>query len=168
MEKGVSIKVETNGSSGIKNVLTKEEIEHATCIIVAADKNVEMSRFDGKKVIITKVADGIHKADELIDRAVKGDAPVYHASQDHSVEEASNEKEILACNTLCHEDAIRALAMLKTQMGGEAVAKPEKQWNPNVKSTNLELISNVTGKPIELVENETSLPMSQKRKEKYS
>ena len=92
-EKGVSIKVETNGSSGIKNVLTKEEIEHATCIIVAADKNVEMSRFNGKKVIITKVADGIHKADELIDRAVKGDAPVYHASQDHSIEEASNEKE---------------------------------------------------------------------------
>ena len=91
--KGVSIKVETNGSAGIKNALTKEEIENATCIIVAADKNIEMARFDGKKVIITKVADGIHKADELIDRAVKGDAPVYHASQDHSIEEASNEKE---------------------------------------------------------------------------
>ena len=91
--KGVSIKVETNGSVGIKNALTKEEIEHATCIIVAADKNVEMSRFNGKKVIITKVADGIHKADELIDRAVKGDAPVYHASQDNSNIEESNEKE---------------------------------------------------------------------------
>ena len=87
---------------------------------------------------------------------------------DNNKSEAGIENEILACNTLCHEDAIRALAMLKTQMGGEAVAKPEKQWNPNVKSTNLELISNVTGKPIELVENETSLPMSQKRKEKYS
>ena len=92
-EKGVSIKVETNGSSGIKNVLTKEEIEHATCIIVAADKNVEMSRFNGKKVIITKVADGIHKADELIDKAVKGDAPVFHASEDNDYEDKSNEKE---------------------------------------------------------------------------
>ena len=90
--KGVSIKVETNGSAGVKNRLTKEEIEHATCIIVAADKNVEMTRFNGKKVIITKVADGIHTADELIDKAVKGDAPIYHASQDNN-EESSNEKE---------------------------------------------------------------------------
>ena len=68
-KKGVSIKVETNGSSGAKNILTKEEIENATCIIVAADKNVEMARFNGKKVIITKVANGIHKADELVERA---------------------------------------------------------------------------------------------------
>ena len=91
--KGISIKVETNGSAGIKNALTQEEIEHATCIIVAADKNVEMARFNGKKVIITKVADGIHKADELIDRAIKGDAPIYHASEDNSSNEVSNEKE---------------------------------------------------------------------------
>ena len=91
--KGISIKVETNGSAGIKNALTKEEIKHATCIIVAADKNVEMARFNGKKVIITKVADGIHKADELIDRAIKGDAPIYHASEDNSSNEVSNEKE---------------------------------------------------------------------------
>lgn len=91
--KGVSIKVETNGSAGVKNALTREEIENATCIIVAADKNVEMSRFNGKKVIITKVADGIHKADELIDRAVRGDAPVYHSSDDNSDIEESNEKE---------------------------------------------------------------------------
>ena len=91
--KGISIKVETNGSAGIKNAITKEEIEHATCIIVAADKNVEMARFNGKKVIITKVADGIHKADELIDRAIKGDAPIYHTSEDNSSKEVSNEKE---------------------------------------------------------------------------
>lgn len=91
--KGVSIKVETNGSAGVKNALTKEEIENATCIIVAADKNVEMNRFNGKKVIITKVADGIHKADELIDRAVKGEAPIYHASEDHNSVDSSNEKE---------------------------------------------------------------------------
>ena len=81
-KKGVSIKVETNGSSGAKNVLTKDEIENATCIIVAADKNVEMARFNGKKVIITKVANGIHKADELIERASKGDAPIYYHSGD--------------------------------------------------------------------------------------
>ena len=91
--KGISIKVETNGSAGIKNALTKEEIEHATCIIVAADKNVEMARFNGKKVIITKVADGIHKADELIDRALKGDAPIYHSSQSNLSNEVSEEKE---------------------------------------------------------------------------
>lgn len=91
--KGVSIKVETNGSAGIKNALTKEEIENATCIIVAADKNVEMSRFNGKKVIITKVADGIHKADELIDRAINGDAPIYQSFKSESIEESSNEKE---------------------------------------------------------------------------
>ncbi len=79
-EMGVTIKVETNGSGGAKNVLTKEEIEKAECIIIAADKNVEMARFDGKKVIKTKVADGIHKAEELINRAVSGDAHVYHHS----------------------------------------------------------------------------------------
>lgn len=91
--KGVSIKVETNGSAGIKNALTKEEIENATCIIVAADKNVEMNRFNGKKVIITKVADGIHKSDELIDRAVKGDAPIYHSSEENNSVDSSSEKE---------------------------------------------------------------------------
>ena len=87
---------------------------------------------------------------------------------DNNKSEAGIENEVLGCNTLCHEDAIRALYMLKAQMGGEAVKAPEKKWNPNVKDTNIELISNVTGKPVELVENETSLPMSQKRKEKYS
>ncbi len=91
-KKGVSIKVETNGSSGAKNVLTKEEIENATCIIIAADKNVEMARFNGKKVIITKVANGIHKADELIERASKGDAPVYNHAGGASVEESVEEE----------------------------------------------------------------------------
>lgn len=79
-ELGVSIKVETNGSGGAKNVLTKEEIANADCIIIAADKNVEMARFDGKKVIKTKVADGIHKATQLIEEAISGNAPVYHHS----------------------------------------------------------------------------------------
>ena len=95
-EKGITIKVETNGSGGVKNALTKEEIEHAKCIIVAADKKVQMNRFDGKKVIITKVADGIHKADELLDRAIKGYAPVYHADGvSNDSEESTDEKESL-------------------------------------------------------------------------
>lgn len=83
-EMGISIKVETNGSGGAKNVLTKEDIENAECIIVAADKNVEMARFNGKKVIKTKVADGIHKATELLERASNGNAPVYHHESDSS------------------------------------------------------------------------------------
>jgi len=86
---------------------------------------------------------------------------------DNNKSESGVENEVLACNTLCHEDAIRALAMLKSQMGGEDVKAAEKKWNPNVKSTNVELISNVTGKPVELVDNEQSLPMSDKRKAKY-
>ncbi len=86
---------------------------------------------------------------------------------DNNKSESGIENEVLACNTLCHEDAIRAIAMLKDVMLGEEVKSAEKKWNPNVKSTNVELISNVTGKAIELVQNEQSLPMSQKRKEKY-
>ena len=79
-KRGITIKVETNGSGGAKNVLTAEEIAKADAIIVAADKNVAMARFDGKPTIITKVADGINKADELLDRALSGNAPIYHAS----------------------------------------------------------------------------------------
>lgn len=75
---GISIKVETNGSGGAKNVLTQAEIDGCDGIIVAADKSVEMSRFDGKKVISTKVSDGIKIPEELIQRIEKGDAPVYH------------------------------------------------------------------------------------------
>lgn len=87
---------------------------------------------------------------------------------DNNKSEAGIENEVLACNTLCPEDAVRALAMLKDAMAGEDVKAAEKKWNPNVKSTNVELISNVTGKPVELADNEQALPMSQKRKEKYS
>ncbi len=91
-KKGVSIKVETNGSSGVKNMLTSDEIENAECIIVAADKKVEMARFNGKKVIITKVANGIHKAEELIERASKGDASIYNHSGNTATKE-NNEDE---------------------------------------------------------------------------
>lgn len=81
---GYSIKVETNGSGGDKNVLTPEEIADCECIIVAVDKEVRMARFDGKPVIVTKVADGIHKPEELIRDAVSGKAPVYHSSGQES------------------------------------------------------------------------------------
>ena len=74
---GISIKVETNGSGGAKNILTDEEIAACDGIIVAADKSVAMARFNGKKVIRTKVSDGIKIPDELINRIVAGDAPVY-------------------------------------------------------------------------------------------
>ena len=78
-EMGVTIKVETNGSGGAKNVLTPEEIAACDCIIIAADKDVAMARFDGKPLISTKVSDGINKAQELIERALSGNAPVYHS-----------------------------------------------------------------------------------------
>ena len=89
-KRGISIKVETNGSGGAKNVLTAEEIAAADAIIVAADKNVAMARFDGKPTIITKVADGINKADELLDKAMSGKAPVYHATGSDEAEGAAD------------------------------------------------------------------------------
>lgn len=79
-EKGCYVKIETRGSGGAKNVLSAREIQEADCIIVAADAQVPMDRFDGKKVIQCQVSDGISKAGELLDRALAGDAPVYHAA----------------------------------------------------------------------------------------
>ena len=75
--KNCYIKVETRGSGGAKNVLTDKDIEEADFIIIAADAKVPMERFDGKKLIERQVSDGINKADELIDLAIKGEAPVY-------------------------------------------------------------------------------------------
>ena len=79
-EMGISLKVEKNGASGIKDALTAEEIAHAKCIIVASDRQVEMARFNGKPMIQTKVANGINKAEELLTEAMAGTAPVYQAS----------------------------------------------------------------------------------------
>jgi PTS system fructose-specific IIC component len=81
-EMGVNIKVETNGSGGAKNILTAEEIENAVAVIVAADINVKMERFKGKHVIQTAVAEGIRHPQELIERALKQEAPVYHGSNE--------------------------------------------------------------------------------------
>ena len=87
---------------------------------------------------------------------------------DNNKSEAGIENEILGNNTLCPEDAVRALAMLKTAMAGEDVKAAEKKWNPNVKSTNVELIESAYGTKVDLVENEQALPMSEKRRLKYS
>ena len=79
-EMGISLKVEKNGASGVKDALTAEEIAHAKCIIVASDRQVEMARFNGKPMIQTKVANGINKAEELLTEAMAGTAAVYQAS----------------------------------------------------------------------------------------
>ena len=78
---GVTIKVETNGSGGAKNVLTAKDIEECDGIIIAADKSVDTARFDGKPVYSTKVADGIHKPEELINIILNGEAPVFHSDK---------------------------------------------------------------------------------------
>lgn len=97
-EMGIPVKAETNGSGGAKNILTKEEIANADGIIIAADKNVEMARFDGKPVLQVKVADGIHKPAELIQKIADGKAPIYHyhgsASESSSEENESIGRQI--------------------------------------------------------------------------
>lgn len=87
---------------------------------------------------------------------------------DNNKSEAGIENEVLGCNTLCKEDAIRALSMLKTAMAGEKVIEAERKWNPNVKENNLEAVERTNNTKIQRVENENSIPMSQKRLEKYS
>uniref|UniRef100_UPI0028AC792F PTS fructose transporter subunit IIABC n=1 Tax=Carnobacterium sp. TaxID=48221 RepID=UPI0028AC792F len=91
-EMGVDIKVETNGTEGVKNRLTAADIKRAAGVIVAADKNVEMNRFDGKHVLQRPVSDGIRKSEELIDKAVKQQAPTFHASGERDMEDSEEEK----------------------------------------------------------------------------
>jgi PTS system fructose-specific IIC component len=93
-ELGVDIKVETNGSEGIKNRLTTQDIERATGVIVAADKKVEMARFDGKHLVNRPVGDGIRKTEELINLALSGSAPIYHGDGSASSEESSEKGSI--------------------------------------------------------------------------
>lgn len=92
-KKGISIKVETNGSGGVKNELTSADIKAAECIIIAADKNVAMARFEGKPVIQTKVANGINKADELLEKAISGNVAIYHHTGDSEAGADSDEAE---------------------------------------------------------------------------
>ena len=91
---GITIKVETDGSGGTKNAPTAKEIEECEAIIVAADKNVEMARFNGKPVIQVKVADGVNKAEELINEALSGNAPIYHADHISTTVESENDESV--------------------------------------------------------------------------
>ncbi len=89
-EMGVEIKVETNGSEGIKNKLTSEDIKRAQAVIVAADKKIEMNRFDGKPLLNRPVSDGIRKTEALITEAVSGNAPIFHGDNQASSEESAS------------------------------------------------------------------------------
>ena len=110
-EMGVTIKVETNGSGGAKNGLTAKAIEECQGIIVEADKNVEMARFNGKPVIQVKVADGINKAEQLIREALSNQAPIYHA--DHQVNEIVSESEESLGRQIYKHLGVLGLALLK-------------------------------------------------------
>lgn len=114
----ITVKVETNGSGGVKNALTAEEIAAADGIIVAADKNVETARFDGKPVIFVPVSDGIHKAEELVKKAAEGSSPVYHHQGGaEAVETASTVKESLGRKT--YKDLMNGVShMLPFVIGG--------------------------------------------------
>ncbi|WP_034991731.1 fructose-specific PTS transporter subunit EIIC [Liquorilactobacillus vini] len=90
----VDIKVETNGSEGVKHQLTADEIKKASGVIIAADKKVEMARFNGKPLLNRPVIDGIKKADELIEKAVKGNAPVYHQDVTAEAEEETSNNSV--------------------------------------------------------------------------
>lgn len=101
IETNHKLKVETQGQSGVKNHLTKEEIQNAKAIIIAADTNVDLSRFHGKKLIKVRVADGIHKPKELIERALSKDVPIYY-TKENIQETNNNEKESISRSIYRH------------------------------------------------------------------
>jgi PTS system fructose-specific IIC component len=116
-EMGVDIKVETNGSEGIKNRLTEEDIARAEGIIVAADKKVEMNRFDGKHLVNRPVSDGIRKSEELIDLALSGSAPVFHG--EGNSEEASDNDASGSIGQKIYKDLMNGVShMLPFVIGG--------------------------------------------------
>lgn len=91
---GIALKAETNGAEGVGNALTKEEIAAADGIIIAADKKVDMGRFDGKRVVMATVTEGIQKGEELIKRAVSTETPVYHHSGSASSSESGDQENV--------------------------------------------------------------------------
>ena len=99
---GHKVKVETHGSSGVKNKFTKEDIKNAKGIIIAADTKVDLSRFDGKKLVKTKVADGINKPKELIEYVLSPDAKVYHSSTKNANEDNDEGKEKIGTKIYKH------------------------------------------------------------------
>ena len=107
-EMGITIKVETNGSGGAKNVLTAKEIRAAKGIIVAADKNVEMQRFYGKRVLQVPVADGIRKPEVLLGKILQGEAPVYGEGKD--VEMADGREEVRGRGKKVYRDLMNGVS----------------------------------------------------------
>lgn len=101
-EMGLDVKVETNGQIGIENKLTKDDIERAAGIIVAADKKVDVARFDGHPTIMTKVADGINKPKELIQQILDGKAPIYHHQGGGAEAEENTESESIGRRAYKH------------------------------------------------------------------
>ena len=99
---GHKVKVETHGSSGVKNKFTKEEIKNAKGIIIASDTKIDLSRFDGKKLVKAKVADGINKPKELIEYVLSPNAKTYHADTKHTTEENDEEKEKIGTKIYKH------------------------------------------------------------------
>lgn len=118
-EMGVEIRVETNGSEGAQTVLTDDEIRRASGVIVAADKNVEMARFDGKPVLQRPVSDGIRKSEELIRKAMNGDAPIYHSAGGKSSSETSSSNEKTKIGSKIYKDLMNGIShMLPFVVGG--------------------------------------------------
>lgn len=116
-EMDVEIRVETNGSDGAKNRLTTDEIKRAAGVIIAADKNVEMARFDGKHVLETPVSDGIRKPEELINRAMSNEAPIYHHSGDR--DSATKEGQRVSVGSRIYKDLMNGIShMLPFVVGG--------------------------------------------------
>ncbi|ADM69456.1 PTS system fructose-specific EIIABC component [Paenibacillus polymyxa E681] len=116
-EMGVNIRVETNGSEGAQNVLTADEIRRAKGVIVAADKKVEMARFDGKPVLQRPVSDGIRKSEELIRKALNGDAPIYRSEGKGNAEETKAEK--TSVGSKIYKDLMNGIShMLPFVVGG--------------------------------------------------
>lgn len=116
-EMGVEIRVETNGSEGAQNVLTEEEIRRAAGVIIAADKNVEMARFNGKPVLQRPVSDGIRKSEELIRKAMSGDAPIYRSEGGGESQAQSAEKGSIG--TKVYKDLMNGIShMLPFVVGG--------------------------------------------------
>ena len=99
---GHKVKVETHGSSGVKNKFTKEEIKNAKGIIIASDTKIDLSRFDGKKLIKAKVADGINKPKELIENVLSSNAKTYHSDKKNTTEENDEEKEKIGTKIYKH------------------------------------------------------------------
>ncbi|WP_017689446.1 PTS fructose transporter subunit IIABC [Paenibacillus sp. PAMC 26794] len=117
-EMGINIRVETNGSEGAQNVLTADEIARAKGVIVAADKNVEMARFDGKPVLQRPVSDGIRKSEELIRKAVNGDAPIYRSQGGNAKEEGASTGKI-SVGSKIYKDLMNGIShMLPFVVGG--------------------------------------------------